>query len=63
MCIPPQDSVQRHRKNRHDRTTNPNFDYEAWKQKHMAFADQHVPKWIVEVVERYGQSFSIVDLG
>ncbi|KAF9026836.1 dienelactone hydrolase [Hymenopellis radicata] len=50
------DSVQRHRKDRHDRTTNPNFDYDAWKKKHMAFADEHVPKWIGEVVKRYGDA-------
>ncbi|KAK0209227.1 Alpha/Beta hydrolase protein [Desarmillaria ectypa] len=48
------DSIQRHRKNRHDRTTNPTFDYEAWKQKHMAFADSNVPKWIDAVVEQFG---------
>lgn len=44
----------KHRKNKDDRS-NPDFDYEAWKKKHMAFADEAVPKWVKEVKEKYGQ--------
>ena len=47
-----QDPVWKHRKNRHDRT-NPDFDYEAWKRKHTAFADEAVPKWVAAVEARY----------
>lgn len=49
-----QDPVWKHRKNRHDHS-NPNFDYEAWKKKHMAFAGEHVPGWIEEVKKEYGK--------
>jgi dienelactone hydrolase len=45
--------VWKHRKNRHDSTTDPSFDYEAWKQKHTAFADEAVPKWVDAVAARY----------
>ncbi|KAG4432449.1 hypothetical protein IFR05_012064 [Cadophora sp. M221] len=48
------DPVWKHRKDRNDRS-NPNFDYEAWKEKHIAFADEAVPKWVKEVKEKYGQ--------
>ncbi|PMD49702.1 NAD(P)-binding protein [Hyaloscypha bicolor E] len=48
------DPVWKHRKNRHDQS-DPNFDYEAWKRKHTAFADENVPKWIREVKQQYGQ--------
>lgn len=44
----------KHRKNRHD-TTDPDFDYEAWKRKHTTFANQAVPKWVDEVKDRYRQ--------
>jgi hypothetical protein len=47
--------VWKHRKNRHDHS-NPDFDYEAWKRKHMAFASEAVPKWVNEVKVKYGQS-------
>ncbi|KAK4150001.1 hypothetical protein C8A00DRAFT_46497 [Chaetomidium leptoderma] len=46
------DPVWKHRKNRHDQT-DPDFDYEAWKRKHTAFADVAVPKWVSAVVSRY----------
>ncbi|KIM99096.1 hypothetical protein OIDMADRAFT_104937 [Oidiodendron maius Zn] len=49
------DPVWKHRKNRHD-NSSPDFDYEAWKRKHMAFANEAVPKWVNEVKEKYGQS-------
>ncbi|KAF2023466.1 NAD(P)-binding protein [Setomelanomma holmii] len=49
------DPVWKHRKDRHDRS-DPDFDYEAWKRKHMAFADDAVPKWVEAVAERYQDS-------
>ncbi|KAI0533544.1 Alpha/Beta hydrolase protein [Xylaria digitata] len=49
------DPVWKHRKDRHDKTTDPSFDYEAWKRKHIAFADEVVPKWAAAVVTQYGQ--------
>ncbi|KAH6954606.1 hypothetical protein DER45DRAFT_586028 [Fusarium avenaceum] len=49
------DPVWKHRKNRHD-TQDPDFDYEAWKQKHTAFADVAVPKWVNAVKKSYGTS-------
>ncbi|KAL6859862.1 hypothetical protein ACO1O0_003886 [Amphichorda felina] len=32
---------------------NNDFDYEAWKDKHTAFADEAAPKWAKDVAERY----------
>jgi hypothetical protein len=49
------DPVWKHRRDRHDRS-NPDFDYEAWKRKHMAFADEAVPRWVDEVKRSYGQA-------
>ncbi|PVH79863.1 NAD(P)-binding protein [Cadophora sp. DSE1049] len=48
------DPVWKHRKDRNDRS-NPDFDYEAWKRKHTAFADEAVPRWVEEVKEKYGR--------
>ncbi|KAM6529042.1 hypothetical protein FALCPG4_009994 [Fusarium falciforme] len=48
------DPVWKHRKDRH--THNPDFDYEAWKRKHTAFADAAVPKWVDAVKKSYGAS-------
>ncbi|KAJ7181260.1 dienelactone hydrolase [Mycena filopes] len=48
------DPVQKHRKDRNDTTTEPGFDYEAWKAKHQAFAAVAVPKWIDAVKEQFG---------
>ncbi|KAB8263541.1 hypothetical protein BDV32DRAFT_161729 [Aspergillus pseudonomiae] len=48
------DPVWKHRRDRLDRS-NPDFDYEAWKRKHMAFADEAVPRWVDEVKRTYGQ--------
>ncbi|KAM5370027.1 hypothetical protein ACJZ2D_008710 [Fusarium nematophilum] len=56
------DPVWKHRKNRHD-TSDPDFDYEAWKHKHTAFADEAVPKWVKAVADRYksgGTKFACV---
>ncbi|OMP86611.1 Protein AIM2 [Diplodia seriata] len=47
------DPVWKHRKNRHDRS-DPTFDYEAWKSKHIAFADATVPRWVDAVKAQYG---------
>ncbi|KAL2108110.1 hypothetical protein VUR80DRAFT_4255 [Thermomyces stellatus] len=47
------DPVWKHRKNRHDHS-NKDFDYEAWKKKHTAFADKAVPKWVAAIMDRYG---------
>ncbi|KAJ6555234.1 Alpha/Beta hydrolase protein [Mycena sp. CBHHK59/15] len=48
------DPVQLHRKDRDDTTTEPSFDYEAWKAKHTAFANDAVPKWTDAVVAQFG---------
>ncbi|KAF2172045.1 hypothetical protein M409DRAFT_63541 [Zasmidium cellare ATCC 36951] len=48
------DPVWKHRRNRSDTTSDPGFDYEAWKRKHTAFADSVVPKWISAVKEQFG---------
>lgn len=46
------DPVWKHRWDRHE--VNPEFDYQAWKQKHTAFADECVPKWVDAVKQQYG---------
>ena len=51
-----QDPVWKHRKHRDDTTTEPDFDYEAWKKKHMSFSDEAVPKWVKEVKGKYGKA-------
>ncbi|KAI7266815.1 hypothetical protein KC345_g8083 [Hortaea werneckii] len=48
------DPVWKHRKDRHDKTTDPDFDYEAWKAKHTSFADKQVPEWTRCVKETFG---------
>ncbi|KAG7409842.1 Protein AIM2 [Fusarium oxysporum f. sp. rapae] len=50
----PDDPVWKHRKDRH--TQNPDFDYEAWKRKHTAFADVAVPEWVAAVKKSYGKN-------
>lgn len=45
-----QDPVWKHRKNRHD-MSDPDFDYEAWKRKHTAFADEAVPKRVKAIAD------------
>jgi dienelactone hydrolase len=47
-----QDPVWKHRKDRNDHS-QPDFDYEAWKLKHMTFADEAVPRWVDAVAQRY----------
>ena len=34
----------------------PGFDFEPWKNKHVAFAIGTVPKWVNDVKAQYGQS-------
>lgn len=51
------DPVNLHRKHRLDRTTDPSFDYEAWKMKHMTFASENVPNWTNAVINLYGKSW------
>ncbi|KAI1366216.1 hypothetical protein F5Y08DRAFT_327435 [Xylaria arbuscula] len=43
------------RGDRHDKTTDPNFDYEAWKKKHIGFADEAVPRWVTAIVAQHGK--------
>ncbi|KAK7702625.1 hypothetical protein SLS64_009588 [Diaporthe eres] len=47
------DPVWKHRKDRHDTTTEPDFDYEAWKKKHQGFAAEAVPGWVDAVKAKY----------
>ncbi|KAF2735117.1 alpha/beta-hydrolase [Polyplosphaeria fusca] len=49
------DSVWKHRKHRTDTETELGFDYEAWKQKHTAFANEAVPKWVRAIRTSYGK--------
>lgn len=49
------DPIWKHRKDRHDRS-DPEFDYEAWKEKHISFANQAVPKWVNQVKAEYGKA-------
>lgn len=48
------DPISKHREHRLDTKTEPEFDYEAWKQKHTTFANDNVPKWIKAVQEQFG---------
>ncbi|KAI1852212.1 hypothetical protein JX265_013065 [Neoarthrinium moseri] len=50
------DPVTKHRTNRHDTTTDPEFDYEAWKAKHTSFAEEAVPRWVSAVSSQYADS-------
>jgi len=50
------DPVWKHRKDKNDTTTDPGFDHKAWMAKHMAFADEIVPKWVKEVKGKYGKA-------
>jgi hypothetical protein len=48
--------VWKHRRDREDTTTDPGFDYEAWKVKHTAFANEAVPKWTAAVKNEFGNA-------
>ena len=47
-----------HRKDRNDTTTDPDFDFEDWKAKHTAFADEATPGWVKAVKSRFGNANS-----
>lgn len=49
------DPVWLHRKYKGDTTTDPGFDFDAWRAKHKAFSDDISPKWALEVKEKYGK--------
>lgn len=38
-----------------NRQSKPGFDFEAWKEKHAAFAEKKVPEWAKEVKQMYGK--------
>lgn len=49
-----QDYVWKHRKDPNDKaTTEPGFDFEVWKDKHIVSAREIVPKWVKAVTEQY----------
>ncbi|TRX90604.1 hypothetical protein FHL15_008577 [Xylaria flabelliformis] len=56
------DPVWKHRKNRHD-NSDPSFDYEAWKRKHIAFADNTVPKWVDAVSSKSRYDANSIQVG
>lgn len=39
---------------KHDRSS-PDFDYEAWKKKHSAYANEVVPGWVEAVKSQFGK--------
>lgn len=49
------DPVYKHRKDRNDTQTDPGFDFEAWKEKHAAFAQENVPTWIEAIKKEFGK--------
>jgi hypothetical protein len=51
-----EDPVWKYMKDINSTTTDPGFDYEAWKKKHIAFADGAVPGWVGEVKQQYGKT-------
>ncbi|KAI0393230.1 alpha/beta-hydrolase [Xylariaceae sp. FL0594] len=48
------DPVWKHRKDGDDES-DLDFDFEAWKARHKAFADENLPLWIDEVKARHGR--------
>jgi len=48
------DPIWKHRKDQDDKTTDPGFDFAAWRNKHSAFARATVPKWNKAIADRYG---------
>ncbi|KAK3071475.1 hypothetical protein LTR53_008556 [Teratosphaeriaceae sp. CCFEE 6253] len=50
------DPVTKHRRDRNDTTTEPDFDFNAWLAKHMLFSDPAVPRWAQAVKEKYGKA-------
>lgn len=49
------DPIWKHRKNSHDMESEPDFDYEAWKAEHVAFANSAVPTWVAAVKRQFYQ--------
>jgi len=49
------DPVWKHRKDKDDKTTDPDFNQAAWRDKHVSFARATVPKWTKAIAERHGK--------
>jgi hypothetical protein len=49
-----QDPISNHMKE--DHSFEDGFEFETWKNKHMAFAIDSVPKWVSGVKAQYGKS-------
>jgi dienelactone hydrolase len=49
------DPVTKYRKDFSNPDENPGFDMNAWMQKHQAFSDPWVPKFVDEVKAKYGE--------
>lgn len=49
------DPVWLHRKDRLDHDMDPEFDFQAYIDKHMAFAVDATPKWVEAVKEKFGK--------
>lgn len=49
------DPVWKYFKSGDDPLLQPGFDFQSWKAKHKAFADEHVPGWIEKVKDSYGK--------
>jgi len=48
------DPIWKHQKGKDDKTTDPDFDRTAWRDKHSTFAKTVSPKWTQTIAERYG---------
>lgn len=48
-----QDPISKH-KDMSDPNDNPDFDFSGWLEKHHAFSDVFVPKWVEAVKTKYG---------
>lgn len=46
--------MTKYRKDKNDTTTCPGFDFDAWKDKHAAFAAEAVPRWVRAVADQHG---------
>lgn len=47
------DDIQKHR-NADGTTIDPDFNFNAWREKHVTFARENVPKWVEAVKEKFG---------
>ena len=50
------DPVWKHRGTHGAPSENPDFDFDAWKDKHWAFCETFVPEWVKEVKSKYGKA-------